>query len=79
MPNDTVVEMECRQCDSVDRLSVPSNSYEVYAGGWENISLVFPAMSKNDRELLIQAARKKRGDFNWYLCPTCWDKIKDGE
>ena len=50
---DTVVEMECRQCDSVDRLSVPSNSYEVYAGGWENIQLVFPAMSKNDRELLI--------------------------
>ena len=77
--SDTTVSMECRQCDSVDRLSVPSNSYEVYAGGWENIQLVFPAMSKDDRELLIQAARKGRGDFHWYMCPTCWEKMEDGE
>ena len=76
---DTVVKMACRQCDSVDRLSLPSNSYEAYAEGGENISLVFPAMLKNDRELLIQAARKGRGVFHWYLCPTCWDKMGDGE
>ena len=76
---DTVVEMECRQCDSVDRLSLPSNSFAAYAEGGENIFLVFPAMLKNDRELLIQATRQIRGAFHWYLCPTCWDKMGDGE
>ncbi len=76
---DTVVEMACRECDSVDRLSLPSNSFAAYAEGGENISLVFPTMSKDDRELLMQAARKGRGDFHWYLCPTCWDKMGEGE
>jgi len=70
---DTVVKMACRQCDSVDRLNVPAKSFEAYAVGGENITMVFPAMLVNDRELLMQAAREMRGAFHWYLCPTCWD------
>jgi len=80
---DTVVEMECRQCDSVDTVEAPEQTVEAYmnwrGGNSIYVQSMFPAMTAADRELLLQAYRKHRGSFHWYLCPTCWDKMGDGE
>lgn len=78
------VTMDCRQCDSVDTVEVPERSLLAYmeAGSasldCENrvsADAAFPSLSVGDRELLIQARRKRHGQFNWYLCPTCWEAM----
>ena len=70
------VTMDCRQCDSVDTIEVPERSLLAYMeAGSAFADAAFPSLSVGDRELLIQARRKRHGQFNWYLCPTCWETV----
>jgi len=81
--SDTVIQMACRQCDSVDTVEAPEQKVEAYMNGRGANSMyvqtMFPAMTKADRELLLQAYRKRNGSFHWYLCPTCWEKMGEDE
>ena len=79
MPNDTVVGMECRNCDAADRVTLPTEDVEAYMSGDVYVQDAFPFLNKAGREIVLQAYRRKRGAFHWYLCPTCWDKMEDGE
>ena len=82
--SDTTVSMECRMCDSVDTVEAPEQTVEAYMN-WQGrtssmyVQTMFPAMTKADRELLLQAYRKRNGSFHWYLCPTCWEKMGEDE
>ena len=81
--SDTVIQMACRQCDSVDTVEAPEQTVEAYmnwrGGNSMYVQTMFPAMTKADRELLLQAYRKRNGSFHWYLCPTCWEKMGGDE
>ncbi|ANS03954.1 hypothetical protein [uncultured Mediterranean phage uvDeep-CGR2-AD7-C12] len=67
--------MGCRTCDSVDVVEVPEQSLEAYMEGAADIQVAFPSMGVRHRELLMQARRRRRGRFHWYLCPTCWEAL----
>jgi len=70
------VTMDCRQCDAVDTITVPRQSFEAYmADGSAAVDVMLPSLSAQDRELLMQARRKRRDGFHWYLCPTCWESL----
>ena len=71
----------CGQCGTTDSVEVPAREYELWQAG-ENIAVVFPKLSLNQRDILIGSdttrptwrARRPR-TLPYYLCDVCWDKV----
>ena len=61
---------DCRndQCGRVSMLTVELEKFERWMKG-ENVKDVFPKLSANEREVIIQS----RGGY--YLCESCWDLL----
>jgi len=65
------VVADCRndKCGRVAVLTVELEKLERWMKG-ENIKDVFPNLTANEREVIIQGCRG-----NYYLCESCWDLL----
>ena len=54
---------QCPFCGRGNEIEVNENDYDDWKDG-ANIQVVFPYLSKNEREMLISG-----------ICPTCWKKM----
>ena len=68
----TDVSAKCRSCGLTDSINLPAESVRAFMQGTMMVQEAFPSLSAENRELLLQAGRRNRGDFHWYLCPHCW-------
>ena len=57
-----VVEVTCPFCGKVSVLTLPTDGYTAWKLNGVLVQDAFPALSAEDRELLISG-----------ICPTCWD------
>lgn len=57
-----VVEVTCPFCGKVSTLTLPTDGYTAWKLNGVLVQDAFPALSAEDRELLISG-----------ICPTCWD------
>ena len=62
----------CGQCATTDSVEVPAHQYELWQAG-ENIAVVFPKLSLNQRDILIGSDTTR--PMPYYLCDACWDKV----
>lgn len=74
----TAAKARCQHCHTVNSIDIVAESFRAYLEGTVHIQEAFPSLSVNDRELLMQVARRMRGDFHWYLCPACWEEMGEG-
>ena len=73
----TAVKALCRHCHTINSIDIEPESFRAYLEGTVYIQTAFPSLSVNERELLMQAARRIRGVFHWYLCPAWWEKMEE--
>ncbi len=71
----TEAAAQCRNCHAVNGIDIVAESFRAYIEGAANVQEAFPSLSADHRELLMQVARRMRGEFHWYLCPECWEKM----
>ena len=71
----TAATARCQHCQRHRSINIVAESFRAYLEGTVHIQEAFPSLSVNDRELLMQVARRKRGEFHWYLCPACWEEM----
>ena len=71
----TAAKARCESCHAVNGIDIAAESFQAYLEGTVHIQTAFPSLSVDDRELLMQVARRRRCEFHWYLCPACWKEM----
>lgn len=62
----------CQQCEGKDSLSVEIVKHDAYLMREGLVQQMFPALDKEQREIIINADAPHQRAFGYYVCATCW-------
>jgi hypothetical protein len=69
------LEATCANCSAKDTLAVQRSKHDRYLRGADNVQELFPHLSTDQREMIIQADPPHQRSFGRYLCQTCWPAL----
>ena len=62
----------CQTCDCQDSLTVDAAKHDSYLMREGLVQQMFPALDKEQREIIINADAPHQRAFGYYVCATCW-------
>ena len=64
----------------MESVTVDAHKHDRYLGREGYVQSLFPALSAQEREVLIQADLPwTKKSWAWFLCGSCWDLIPEDE
>jgi len=72
------LEATCTNCSAKDTLAVQRSKHDRYMLGADNVQELFPHLSTDQRELILQADpphQRGVGFRPYYVCRTCWPAL----
>jgi len=73
------IEATCTQCAQDDRISVDPAIHDRYLMREGLVQNLFPALTREQREILISANPPYEHGFSYYVCGTCWPTLMGEE
>ncbi len=69
----------CTQCNGVGRVEVDAGVHDRYLLREGVVQTMFPALTPDEREVVINADPPHQNGFTYYVCAECWPKLMDEE
>ena len=69
----------CTQCKRVFRLRVNAEVHDRYLFRGGLVQEMFPALTPDEREVVINADPPYQHGFTYYVCAECWPKLHNEE
>ena len=69
------LQATCTQCDGVGRVGVDAGVHDRYLLREGVVQTMFPTLTLDEREVIINADPPHQRGFAYYVCAECWPKV----